>query len=273
MEPSESCRSQFWGATPWSVIFQAQQSPGEVAQAARRNLLQRYHRAVHRYLEAKTRDSQVADHLASDFAVRVLEGHPFLKRAVPDAGEGPGPRRFRYYLQHVLFWMIKDYYRQQARPRPLPLPADDREPAAGPPDPLDAAEDDPEFKRCWRQEMLNLAWEGLENVERQTGRPYCTIFLFRQEHPELRSGEIAQQLGDRLGHRFTAESIRQLLRRGRLLFGHLLIEEVARSLKAFPEEEVSPQALEQELIDLGLLFSYCKSALETSFGHARAKSR
>jgi hypothetical protein len=60
--------------------------------------------------------------------------------------------------------------------------------------------------------------------------------------------------------------VRQLIHRGRELFGDLLVGEVARSLQVAPAEPAGADRVEEELIELGLLFSYCKAALERCRG-------
>lgn len=149
--------------THWSHIFQAQETRGD---AARNDLLVRYHEAVLRYLRAELRDEHAAGQLFSDFAVRVLETDNFLKRADPDRG------RFRDYLKAVLRRMVIDHYRARGRDqkRHAPLaPEGSHEPAAEP----DATpEEDVRFTECWRQELINQAWKALEQTERQTGQPY-----------------------------------------------------------------------------------------------------
>jgi hypothetical protein len=67
---------------------------------------------------------------------------------------------------------------------------------------------------------------------------------------------MAARLGARLGRPLTAAGVRQTLRRAREKFSDLLLDEVAHSLQT-----ADPGAVEQELIDLGLL-SYCQDALQ-----------
>jgi RNA polymerase sigma-70 factor (ECF subfamily) len=240
-------------ATHWSRVLQAQQTQGD---AARNDLLVRYHEAVLRYLRAELRDEHAAGQLFSDFAVRVLEADAFLKRADPDRG------RFRDYLKAVLRRMVIDHYRARGRDqkrREALLPGGDHEPTA---DPEPSPEEDARFTECWRQELINQAWKALEQTERQTGQPYCSALRLKEEQPELRSAQLAEQLSARLGRPVSAAGVRQLLHRGRELFGDLLVQEVARSLRGAADGAPGPERLEQELIDLGLLFSYCKAALE-----------
>lgn len=263
--------------TPWPLLFEAHQEHGEKATIARRRLLVRYHQAVYRYLLSRLADSHAAAQLASDFAVRVLEADEFLRRARPGFSSGPKPGRFRFYLKKVLWRMVVDYYRRQQRDRkarPEPLPQGDQEPA----DPRRAdhgrAGRDMRFRDCWRQELLNKAWQALADVERQTGQPYCTVVRLRQEHPALRSGQIAERLGSLLGRKLSAPNVRQIFHRGRELFGELLVREVALSLGKPPGEEPDPGEVEEELIGLGLLFSFCKAALERqAAGHTGPLSR
>jgi DNA-directed RNA polymerase specialized sigma24 family protein len=88
--------------TRWSIVLHAAQTKGDAAAAARNELLVRYHEAVRRYLRRKMGDYHAAHHVYSNFAMRVLEVHPFIKRADPARG------RFRFYLIAVLKRMIAD---------------------------------------------------------------------------------------------------------------------------------------------------------------------
>jgi RNA polymerase sigma-70 factor (ECF subfamily) len=242
-------------ATHWSRVLQAQETQGDTAARARNDLLVRYHEAVQRYLRAELRDDNAADQLYSDFAVRVLSVDPFLKRADPERG------RFRDYLKAVLRRMVFDHYRARGREagkrEPL-LPDGDNEPTAPPA----SAEEDRRFAESWRQEMVNHAWRGLDQAEKQSGQPYYTSARLQEEQPGLRSAQLAEKLTAALGRPYTAAGVRKLVQRGRELFGELLVREVARSLRDAPGMSVNKDRLEQELIDLGLLFSYCKEALE-----------
>jgi RNA polymerase sigma factor (sigma-70 family) len=242
--------------TRWSQILQAKGQGNNPARAA---LLVRYSEAVYRYLLGRLRDPHAAGEVFSNFAVRVLEGDAFLQRADQQRG------RFRDYLRAVLARMIVDHYRKQQREQRDLLPLDANT-AAEPADPnaRDPAdnEGDQEFLACWRQDFLNKAWQGLEAAETNTGQPYCSAVRLKETSPGLRSAQLAEQLSARLGRRFTAEALRKMVQRGRELFGDLLVAEVARSLHEAPSEPVADEDIEQELIDLGLFFSYCKTAVQ-----------
>jgi RNA polymerase sigma-70 factor (ECF subfamily) len=241
--------------TRWSNVFRAWQAEGGAAAAARHELLLRYHEAVLRYLRAELRDEHAAGQVYSDFALRVLEADRLLGHADPGRG------RFRDYLKAVLRHMVADHYRRQREGRRRePLnPGDDRDPAGpGAPGPGE----DERVLSCWRQELVNRAWEALAQAEQGAGQPYAALLRLQEERPGLRSAELAEQLGARLGRPFTAAGVRQLVHRGRELFGDLLVAEVARSLEADAATPEGADRVEGELIELGLLFSYCKAALE-----------
>jgi RNA polymerase sigma factor (sigma-70 family) len=242
--------------TRWSQILQAK---GQGNNQARAELLVRYSEAVYRYLLGRLRDPHAAGEVFSNFAVRVLEGDAFLQRADRQRG------RFRDYLRAVLARMIVDHYRKQQREQRDRL-ALDADGVAEPADPKAADpaenEEDQEFLACWRQDFLNKAWQGLEAAELNTGQPYCSAVRLKEASPGLRSAQLAEQLGAHLGKRFTADALRKMVQRGRELFGDLLVAEVARSLHEAPTEPVTAEDVEQELIDLGLLFSYCKTAVQ-----------
>jgi hypothetical protein len=157
--------------------------------------------------------------------------------------------------------MVADHYRQQereGRKQEVLVPGSDNEPVAPSLDP----EEDQEFAGCWRQTLVNQAWEVLAQTEKRTGQPYATLLRLQEEQAGLRSAQLAEQLSARLSRPFTAAGVRQLIHRGRELFGDLLVAEVARSLEVDPTEADGADRVEEELIELGLLFSYCKAALE-----------
>jgi RNA polymerase sigma factor (sigma-70 family) len=243
-------------ATQWSKVLRAGQAQGDTAVEARNELLLRYHEAVLRYLRAELRDDNAADAVYSNFALRVLEADRLLQRADPGRG------RFRDYLKTVLKHMVADLYRQRQREnrkRNPFTPEHDCAQATETP-PLD--EEDQRFLRCWRQELINKTWEALTQAEKRTGQPHATLLRLQEEQPDLRSAQLAEVLSQRLGKPFTAAGIRKLVQRGRELFGDLLVSEVARSLEVNPADPAGADRVEAELIDLGMLFSYCKAALE-----------
>jgi RNA polymerase sigma factor (sigma-70 family) len=240
-------------STQWSAILRAGQA--EDGAAARNELLVRYHAAVLSYLRGKLPDERVAEEVCSNFVLRVLQGDPFLQRADPGRG------RFRDYLKSVLRNMVSDYYRRQQREdrkrEPL-LTGDghDADPAL-----TDSAEEE-QFLHFWRQELVNQTWNALGQMEKRTGQPYCVLLRLQEEQPGVRSAQLAEQLTARLGRPFTAAGVRQLVHRAREMFGDLLVAEVARSLEANPADPEGADRVEAEMIDLKLLFSYCKAALE-----------
>jgi RNA polymerase sigma-70 factor (ECF subfamily) len=231
-------------STLWTVVAQAKGGPTEAVSAAQQELIRRYSQAVYRYLLGALRNTDAAEELAQEFALRFLRGD--CRRADPARG------RFRDFVKGVLFHLIADYYRR-LRTLPGPLPVDGEEPAAVPPSSADL---DRDFLESWRNELMARGWDALARVEKETGKPFHTVMRFRIEHPNLRSPEMAEQLTSALGQTVTANWVRQTLHRGRDKFADLLLREVAETL-----QDPSPQQLAEELSDLGLL-SYCQSGLE-----------
>ena len=242
-------------STHWSNIFCAREADGDAAMAARNALLLRYVEVVLRYLRAVLRDQHAVDQVCSNFAVRVLESDRLLQNADPRRG------RFRDYLKTVLHHMIADYYREQRRERKHRenLNRENYELA----DPASqSSEQDQQFVRYWREELIKWVWHHMEQSDKKTGQRYSVLLRLQSQQPQLRSAQLAEQLTAKIGKPFTSAAVRQLLHRGRELFGELLVAEVARSLQVDPGDPEGCARVEQELIDLGLLFSYCKNALE-----------
>jgi RNA polymerase sigma-70 factor (ECF subfamily) len=109
--------------------------------------------------------------------------------------------------------------------------------------------------QSWRAELLARAWQALERFEQESRRPFYQALRLRVESPDLSRPQLAEQLAARLGKPVTPAAYRQTLCRARKAFGGFLVEEVAHSLL-----DPSPEAIERELADLGLL-EYCRSAL------------
>ncbi len=232
--------------TIWTVVCRACGDGSDVsADAAQKELLDRYSGVVQRYLQGALRSTDAAEELSQEFALRLLRGH--LRGA--DRRRG----RFRDFLKGVLFHMISDYHRRQKKqPRPLASGldlADDRH--------LPEATSDQEFLDSWRAEMLSRAWKALEILEQNTGKPINTILQFRAAHPDLRSAEMAERLSLQLGKPVTADWVRQNLHRAREKFAEILVDEILQTL-----EQPKITDLEQELIDLQLI-EYCRPVLDS----------
>jgi RNA polymerase sigma factor (sigma-70 family) len=229
--------------TLWSLVYRAHHGPGEAANLARQQLLERYGGAVYRYLRKVLREPDAADEVFQEFALQLLHGD--LRGADPQRG------RFRNYVKGTLFHLIADY-RQQQRKWPEPLPDDGAALVAH----LEEVESDRQFVESWCDELLARAWAALAEVEARTGQPFHAVLRFRADHPEMRSPQLATQLATRLGRPFTAAGVRQVLHRAREKFADLLLDEVTHS----PENPTAEQCV-QELVELGLL-DYCQPALE-----------
>jgi DNA-directed RNA polymerase specialized sigma24 family protein len=220
-------------------VRRAHEGQAEAAKAARQQLVDRYGGAVYRYLNKLLGDPDAVDEVFQEFALQLVHGKL--------GGADPRRGRFRNFVKGTLFHLVADY-RKEARDWPAPLPADADGLAAGP----QVVESDRLFVESWCDELLARTWAALADVEATTGQPYYAALRFRADHPDVRSPQMAEQLGKPI----TAVAVRQVLHRAREKFADLLLEEVANSL-----EDPSTAQLERELIDLGL-YEYCRPALE-----------
>jgi len=226
-------------STHWSLVQRAHGGPEDVAESAKRQLLERYGGAVRRYLQKVVGDPHAADDVFQEFALRLVRGE--LCGATPERG------RYRNFVKGVLFHLIADHRKRQWRwPRPLPAKSIG---AIGDSDHVDF---DRQFLESWREELLARAWDALALADADSGQSFYTVLRFRAEHPELRSHEMAHALAAQFGEPFSSAGVRQLLHRAREKFAKLLLDEVRASLENPPAEQ-----LEEELVDLGLL-EYCR---------------
>jgi RNA polymerase sigma-70 factor (ECF subfamily) len=233
-------------STRWSLVCQAHSGNRQAASDAQVRLLLDYSGAVSRYLLGALRDMEAADELAQEFAVRFIRGD--------FRGVDPQRGRFRDYVKTVLFRMVANFHKQRQK-QPRLLAASAPEPIAPPHESVDAEGD---FLAVWRSDLVERAWQALAQMEQKKGQPYHSVLRFRIDHDDegVPSARMAEELSTRLGKRFTADGIRKILQRAREKFAEVLIEEVSQSLS-----DPTPEALEQELRDLGLLV-YCRPALE-----------
>jgi DNA-directed RNA polymerase specialized sigma24 family protein len=238
----ESRLSQF--STAWTALFRAHAGPTDEGRAARQRLLELYGTPVYRYLRAGVREPDAADELYQEFALRLVRGD--FQNARPERG------RFRDFLKTALYHLIVDHRRKQAR-RTGSL--GDEPPAPAPePDASDEA-----FTAGWRAEILARAWAVLERHERETGQPLHMVLKYRADHPDERSPDMAGHLSAALGRAVDAGWVRKRLHLARERFAGAVVADVAGTV-----DPVTPDAIAQELIDLGLL-DYCREAL-THYG-------
>jgi RNA polymerase sigma-70 factor (ECF subfamily) len=220
-------------ATQWSLVRLAHTAGRpQDADAARQALVLRYARAVRRYVGGVVRSAPDADELAQDVIVRLLKGD--FGGADPDRG------RFRDLLRTAIRNMVHDHWaRANRRPAgvdPGALAGDD----AGPDDPWLAS---------WRQNVLDHAWAALREHERSNpGSSAFTVLRLRADHPDDSFEQLAARVGEKLGAPVRPDACRQVVRRARVRFAELLVEEVRAGLA-----DPSPDRVAEELAAVGLL--------------------
>jgi RNA polymerase sigma-70 factor (ECF subfamily) len=210
---------------------------------AQEALLQRYSGAIFRYLLGVLRDSNAADEVFQEFALKFVRGA--FRNADPERG------RFRDFVKKALWNLINDYRNKQRR-QPAGIEAESMlvSPASE-----EVAPSDREFIDRWREEILQRTWAALAEEEKTGKQPYHAVLRFRATHPQMPSGKMAETLSAQLGKPLTDSGVRQILHRAREKFADLLIAEVKQSLVS-----TDPEALRDELTELGLL-PYCQSAI------------
>jgi len=224
-------------STLWSVVRNANDSQSDTAREAQQQLWDQYSRAVRRYLGAALQDDEAVDEVMQELALKLVRQE--FKNATPEKGS------FRAFMKTVLFRMVADYRRRQARGREYTASDQDR--------PLDPAQE--EFATSWREEALELAWTKLEELEEESGRPWYAVLRAKIDHPELNSAELAEEVSRKTSHSITEANYRVLLHRSREKFAELLVDIVAQTLQVADEEH-----LQDELAELQLL-EFCQSAL------------
>lgn len=223
--------------THWSDVIEAHKGEAPARRRAQEALLRRYSPAIYRYILGAVRDPEVAQDLAQDFGIRLLEGR--FEQANPDKG------RFRDLVKTSLYNMIVDWQRKK-KMAGLPEGHDEGtvDPPPGPP------------TEVLRMEILNRAWKALEEDDAQSKQNHHAVLRYKADNPDARSREIAEALAAKLGKKLTEPAMRKALQRARERYNALLLEEVA-----FYCESREVDDIREALIDLELL-SFCKEALE-----------
>lgn len=225
--------------TLWSLVKQAHGADSAAAQDAKQQLIQRYEKAVKRFLKALLPPSVEVEDLFQEFALCLIRGD--FHRANPEAG------RFRDYVKTVLRHMASRY-QQSLRNLPGPLPDGSSELLAVDPD---TESFDRMFDAEWRKGLLDRAWQALAAEERQSRTPYYTVLHRRTSNPNMPIADLAEQIRQETGRPMTPANFRKTLQRARHKLAEFLVAEVAHSLT-----DATPEQLQEELHDLGLL-KYC----------------
>ncbi len=229
-------------STQWTMLFQAHHGTPEQMTDALRVMMLRYEGAVHRYFLKAVGDPDAVRELDQEFALRFLKGK-FLKY-------DPRLGRFRDYVKRAVRNLMMDYHRQKGKMRHLDTDFDQAVVADSA-----ALEIDEQIIAAWRDELLDRAWNALEDLERRTGQPHHTILKYRARNPDLNSDEMARDLAPVLGKPLSGGALRNRLQHAREKWVGLLVDEVKASLRTPSREEV-----EEELAELRLL-RYCKPVM------------
>jgi len=224
-------------ATQWSLLRLAHQDSVSVAGPARNALALRYSGAIRSYIGALVPDPQDADEVAQDVLVRILRGD--------FAGANPERGRFRDLLKVAVRNMVRTSWSRKQRRAGVDLDVSQVPAAEG----RQEHGSDQEWNAGWQRSVLQVTWGALEAYERShPGTVAWTLLRLRSEHPDDDSAQLAARLSQATGRTFRADAMRQQLRRARLRFAELLVEEIARGL-----DNPTPERVEDELIEVGLM--------------------
>jgi hypothetical protein len=209
--------------TEWSLIF----DPVE--------FVERYSRAVRKYLRALVKVPEDADEVAQDFFLWVTR-HGF-PRAKKDRG------RFRDYLKVAVRNAALNFLQRNRTSRRGKINLAQ----------LPAAAEANWMEREWLAEcrdcLLNRVWLQLEKIQDRSGKNiYYTAMRVTVAEPDTDSSVQAARASVILGRVIRPAAFRKQVSRGRRMFSELLIREIAQTL-----DKPTPSQVEEELVDLGLM--------------------
>ncbi len=226
--------------TRWSLLRRAHDSTINSGSEARNVLVMRYSPAIRSYVKAIVKNDEQADELSQDVVVRILKGD--------FAGADQDRGRFRDLLKVAVRNMVRNHWDKSNRRRTVDLEVENAE--QGEHDP----ENDP-WLEGWRNNLLDITWSRLQSQ----GSMYHQVLKIRAEHPQADSAQLAELVSAQVGKEVNAAAVRQQLRRARLRFAEIMVEEIADGI-----DDPSPDRVQQELISLGL-FENIKDVLPDSW--------
>jgi len=219
--------------TQWSLLRKAHQASLVTGNEARSTLVMRYSTAIRSYVRAMTGNDQDADEIAQDTVVRLLKGD--------FAGANPERGRFRDLLKVAVRNMVRNHWDKQNRRKGVDY---DLEFVEGNED----TQLDDAWESSWRQNVLDIAWSQLRDYQEQTsGSVAFSVLKLRAEQPQLDSTQLAAELSTQIGREIKPAAVRQQLRRARVRFAELLVEEIANGL-----DQPDRGRIQEELISLGI---------------------
>ncbi len=232
--------------TLWSVVRNAHADDNDVSTSAQEKLLEVYGGAIKRYLLTALGDEATAHDLYQEFALKLIKGD--FHRTCPGKG------KFRFFVKTVVRNLITTHFRKENRKSEVAIAVDDLQIA----DAEDAGEsEDQLFSQSWRDDLLFRTWQKLAEDQQRSDKSWYTTLHLRASYPELNGTEFANKLSEELGREIKPATARVQLHRAREKFATLMIDDVADSL-----EESSREAVEEELIELGLI-EYCRPAFDS----------
>jgi RNA polymerase sigma-70 factor (ECF subfamily) len=234
--------------TQWSLLRLAHEQSVTGVGTARSALALRYAPAIRSYVGAQVKDAHDADELAQEVVVKILHGD--FARAVRERG------RFRDLLKVAVRNLVRNYWTRKNR-RGRKVVDTDQLADLGQEDPFG----DQALNASWRDSVLQMTWAALKTEDRaQPNRAAATLLRLRVDDPEADTVQLAARLEAATGRSLKPDAVRQQLRRARLRFAQLLVEEIARGL-----DDATPANVEEELGEVGLL-EYVRDFLPPDWG-------
>jgi hypothetical protein len=211
-------------------------------------IIQRYGKAIRRYLFALLKKPEDVDDVAQNIHVKILKGD----LAKWDASRS----RFRDFLKTVVRNAALDCHRQSQKrgkkAADLSHVADPHSAAAAPENQV--------WIDLWREAVIASVLAGIKAYQDQNpGNHYFTVVRLLEADPEIRSEQLAAALAEQTGRACTAENARQQKARARGKFAELLVKEVMLTVPCQAQESV-----EEELRTLGL-FDYVDAYFADAF--------
>lgn len=221
--------------TRWSMVQKAHGDSIAGSAEARQYLVMRYAPAIKRYVRAITRDEDQADEISQDVMVRLLQGD--------FAGADPNKGRFRDLLKVAIRNMTRNIWSKQKVRKTVDYDIDQNEDGT-------ENESDLVWTEGWRQQLLELAWNQLQEYQQShAGSVAYTILKLRADYPDASSEELAERLGQKIGKPVRADQARQQLRRARVRFAELLVVEVSDGIGVTTKERVEEELAELQLLE------------------------